>query len=327
MKSTNVGLARLFFVAALLAMLTGAAGGQEATKKPGAAASREANGAQPTYADVAYGPAERNVLDFYQAKADRPAPLVVFIHGGGFVAGDKRGVNAAMVRLTNDAGVHFASINYRFVDGQDVLFPAPQLDGARAVQFLRSKAAEWNIDAQRVACFGGSAGAGISMWIGFHDDLADSKSDDPVARQSTRIAAIGTFGGQGTYDPIKIKELIGGRAWEHPSLFKVYGLKGADEALNPSPEMQRRYDEGSAISFLTKDDPPLYMVYNEADGPLPADAKPGQGIHHPNFGRQLKKEMDALGIENIYVYTPDEPKRNAAKEMFEFFQRQFAKVK
>ena len=307
-----------FAIAAALVFQTSAAVAQNARKQPAA---------KPTHADVSYGPAERNVLDFYQAKADRPAPLVVFIHGGGFVAGDKSGVNAAMVRLMNEAGVHFASINYRFVDGKDVLFPAPQLDGARAVQFLRSKAQEWNIDAKQVACFGGSAGAGISMWIGFHDDLADPASDDPVARQSTRIAAIGTFGGQGAYDPIKIKELIGGRAWEHPSLFKVYGLKGAEEALNPSPEMQRRYDEGSAITFLTKDDPPLYMVYNEADGPLPADAEPGQGIHHPNFGRQLKKEMGALGIENIYVYTPDEPKRNVAKEMFEFFQRQFEKAK
>lgn len=98
--------------------------------------------AKPTFADVAYGPAERNVLDFYQAPGERPAPLLIHIHGGGFVGGDKKGVNAGMVESLKAAGIHFASINYRFVDGKDVLFPAPQLDGARAVQFLRSKAKE-----------------------------------------------------------------------------------------------------------------------------------------------------------------------------------------
>jgi acetyl esterase/lipase len=282
---------------------------------------------KPTYADAPYGPAPRNVLDFYQAKSDRPGPLLINIHGGGFVAGDKSAFNKDMVRMMLDAGVNFATINYRFVNGEDVLFPAPQLDGARAVQFLRSKAQEWNIDPKRVACLGGSAGAGISMWIGFHDDLADPNSSDPVARQSTRIQAIGTFGGQGTYDLIKIKELIGGRAWEHPSLFKVYGIKNIDEALYPSEEMQRRYDEGSAITFLTKDDPPLYMIYNEADGPLPADAKPGEGIHHPNFGRQLKEKMDELGVENVFVYVPDAKGRNVAGEMFAFIQKQLQKAK
>lgn len=279
---------------------------------------------EPTHADVSYGPAERNVLDFYQAEGDQPGPLLVHIHGGGFVAGDKRqGLNAGMLQLLKQAGVHFASINYRFVNGKDVIFPAPQLDGARAVQFLRTKAREWKIDKRRVACFGGSAGAGISLWIGFHDDLADRNNPDPVLRESTRIVAVGSFGGQPTYDPIKIRELIGGRAWEHPSLFKVYGLRNAEDALHPTPQQQRLYDESSAITWLTKDDPPVFMVYSEADGPLPADAKPGQGIHHPNFGRMLKERMDKLGIENVLINQGDDKSKaaNAGREMLEFFQK------
>jgi hypothetical protein len=165
------------------------------------------------------------------------------------------------------------------------------------------------------------------MWIGFHEDLADPKSDDPIKRESTRIQAIGTFGGQSTYDPIKIKELIGGRAWEHPSIFKVYGVTTAEEALHPTPEKQKLYNESSAFTHLTKDDPPLYMVYNEADGSLPADARPGQGIHHPNFGRHLKAKMDELKIENVFVNVADGQRRNVNVEMLEFFQKQFAKVK
>ena len=298
-----------------------------------AAAQRKANQQRrksipaPTFADVEYGPHARNVLDFHQAKSDGPSPLIVYIHGGGFVGGSKSSINPVILQKALDSGISCAAIHYRFVDGRETIFPAPQHDGARAVQFLRSKAKEWNINPRKVACYGGSAGAGISMWIGFHDELADAESDDLVLRQSTRIQAIGTFGGQGTYDPIKIKKLVGGRAWEHPSLLKVYGLTTNAEALQPTEDVQQLYDECAAITHLTRDDPPLFMVYSEADGPLPADTRPGQGIHHPNFGRQLKERMDNLKIENVFVYTPDNRRRDVATEMLQFFQQQFASVK
>jgi acetyl esterase len=193
----------------------------------------------PTHANVHYAPHERNVLDFYQATSDTPTPLIIYIHGGGFVAGDKSSINAAMIHAALEAKISVAALNYRFVNGTDILFPVPQHDCARGVQFLRSQAKPWNIDPERVACFGGSAGAGISMWLGFHNDLADPANSDPIARHSTRLVAIGTMGGQGTYDPIKIKELVGGRAWEHPSIFKVYGVKTADEVLHPSKALRR----------------------------------------------------------------------------------------
>ncbi len=281
----------------------------------------------PTFANVAYGPAERNVLDFYQAESQQPTPLIIYIHGGGFVAGDKTSIHPRMVRMAHEAGISVAALNYRFVNGADVKFPMPQLDCARALQFLRSQAGKWNIDRRRVACYGGSAGAGISLWLGFHDDLAQPDSDDPIARQSTRIVAIGTMGGQGTYDPIKIKELIGGRAWEHPSILKVYAVKSTEEALHPSPEMQKLYNESSAITHLTAEDPPLYMIYSEADIVPPANSPPGKFIHHPNFGKQLKREMDKLGVENTYIHTDDAKGRDPEAEMLQFFERRFKAVR
>jgi len=281
---------------------------------------------RPTHADVHYGPHERQVIDFYQAKSDQPTPVIIYIHGGGFVAGDKSSVSSSMVQGALEAGISFAAINYRFVDGGETIFPVPQHDGARAVQFVRSQAGPWNVDPARIACFGGSAGAGISMWIGFHDDLARPDSSDPVERQSTRIQAVGTMGGQGTYDPVKVKQLVGGRAHEHPSLLKVYGLKSIDEAMNPTPAVQKLYDEAAAITHLTRDDPPLYMVYNEPDIVPPPDTKPGQFIHHPNFGRQLKAKMDELGIENVFINsggTPPTPQPPGG--MLEFLKKHLVK--
>ena len=67
----------------------------------------------PTHANVPYGTHERQVLDFWQAKSERPAPLLFFIHGGGWVAGDKNSVGPKIQTML-DAGISVVSINYRY---------------------------------------------------------------------------------------------------------------------------------------------------------------------------------------------------------------------
>ena len=140
---------------------------------------------KPDLANEKYGPHERNVLDLWKAKADDPTPLVVFIHGGGFHAGSKEALSPALLDGLLARGVSVMAINYRL--SPEVAFPAHYKDCGRAIQYARSKAKEWNIDPTRVGATGGSAGAGTSLWLGFHDDLADPKNDDPVLRQSTRL--------------------------------------------------------------------------------------------------------------------------------------------
>src|SRR4051812_33516919 len=105
-------------------------------------------GPVPTAANVAYGTHPRQVLDFWQAKSDKPTPLVFMIHGGGWVAGDKSGY-AKDVQPFLDAGISAVSINYRLVTQaveKEVKPPVqwPIADAARALQFVRSKAKDWN---------------------------------------------------------------------------------------------------------------------------------------------------------------------------------------
>ncbi|MGH9657630.1 MAG: alpha/beta hydrolase, partial [Bryobacteraceae bacterium] len=123
----------------------------------------------PDVAATSYGPHERNVLDLWKADSPRPSPLVVFIHGGGFRAGSKENLAAPFLNLCLEAGISVAAINYRY--SSQAPYPGPMQDGVRAVQYLRHRAKEWNLDAKRFGATGGSAGAGISLWIGFHDDL------------------------------------------------------------------------------------------------------------------------------------------------------------
>jgi len=277
----------------------------------------------PDVSNAAYGPHERNVLDLWKAKSDRPAPLVVFIHGGGFRAGDKSQLAPGLLARCLEAGISVAALNYRL--SQQAPFPAPMLDGARAVQYLRSRASEWNLDAKRVAATGGSAGAGISLWLAFHDDLADPTSSDPIARQSTRLSSAAVLGAQASYDPRWIKRVVGGRAHEHPALMPFYGLK-PDEL--DSPRAHKMYDEASPINYVTPDDPPVFLFYNEPKGPLPDNAQPGQGIHHPKFGEALKGKLDPLKIECVLRHSDDYQGRGNAmdalhREMVEFFVKHF----
>jgi acetyl esterase len=272
----------------------------------------------PTFANVHYGKHERQVLDFWKAESERPTPVVVYIHGGGFVGGNKRSIQPVVINTCLESGISVAAIHYRFVTTHP--FPAPQMDGARAIQFLRYKAKEWNIDSKHIAAYGGSAGAGISMFLGYHDDLADPNSDDPVARQSSRIVAVGSFGGQTSYDPRVIKQWIGGRAYEHPSIFKCYNIKSVDEI--DKPELQPIYDQVSAIRHVSENDPPIIMFYGEPDRDLPPDAKPGQGIHHPRFAHHLAKALDKVGIKYIYHHS-SEFKGNPHLEMAKFFRSRF----
>jgi acetyl esterase/lipase len=269
---------------------------------------------KPTAANAKYGPHDRNVLDFWKADSDKPAPVLVFIHGGGFLAGSKEGIPSLTILQCLASGVSFASINYRYTS--QAIYPAPMMDGARAIQFLRSKAKEWNIDPKRIGAFGGSAGAGISMWIGFHEDLAKADSSDPIERESTRLRCVGTLGGQGTYDPLVIKEWIGMAPAQHPALIALYGVKTFEDFSKP--EVRELAKDAAAMTHLSKDDPPLFMVYSEADEPVPADAKPGFAIHHPIFGHKLKERMDELGIENVYRHASDKKLPPAPQAMLDW---------
>lgn len=246
----------------------------------------------PTPPDVKYGPYGRNVMDVWLAKSDKPTPVLVSIHGGGFMAGDKS-VRSDILEECLKSGISVMAITYRF--SNEAIAPASFLDSARAIQFIRWKATEWNVDPKRIAATGESAGAGISLWLGFHDDLADPNSEDPVLRQSTRLTCMAVWSAQTSYDPRFIRDLLPGTdIYKTPALVHLFG---ADlNKLDDLPkEKYKLFEEVSPITHLTKDDPPALLIYRWAmDTPI---TNKNIGIHNPRFGEVLKKKMDALGIE------------------------------
>lgn len=251
----------------------------------------QARPTQPTRQNVRYGPHERNVLDFWPAESKQPTPLLVSIHGGGFLQGNKS-VPQQLLQACLASGISVAAISYRY--SSNAIAPASFQDGARAVQFLRSKAKEWNIDPKRIAATGSSAGAGISLWLGFHDDMAEATNSDPVLRESTRLSCMAVFDGQTSYDPRFIRKMFPGK-----DVHKIMPLSRLfDVDLDKLDELGadkfKLFEEVSPINYITKDDPPALLSYGTAfDGEV---TNGNIGIHHPLFGKLLKEKMDALGI-------------------------------
>jgi len=262
------------------------------------AISAEPANYHPTLTDVRYGKYDRNVLDFFRAETKAPAPVLIYFHGGGWIGGDKKSANPTPFLR---AGISLVTANYRFTTGTPdaAPFPAPMLDSARVVQFVRSKAEEWHIDPNRVALTGSSAGAVIAMWIGYHGDLAKPDSADPIARFSTRVACILEQVGPTTLDPKLIFQHVGGPPGSHPALLPFFNVKSIAEL--DTPEKQKLITDASALNLVTKDAPPTFMQYVTPLGgtPLPPETSANIYIHHAEFGRMLKEKLDALGVENV----------------------------
>lgn len=273
-------------------------------------ASNQRSRVHPTHADVKYGEHERHVIDLYLTDSNEPTPLLVYIHGGGFVGGDKRGVSSGLIKSMHARGISVAAIHYRFITTNP--FPAPFTDAARAVQYLRHHAKDYNLDVERFAATGGSAGAGISLWLATHDDMADPDSDDPVRRQSTRIRCASVAGAQVSYDPRFWRKVGLGKGLEHPSFSLMYGVS-VDEPFD-DPKKIAIAEECAPIGHISKDDPPVYFRYGVSDE-LSEKTSLSAVVHHPRHGKLFKQKMDNLGIECHLVY-PGGPEVELSPEEF-----------
>ena len=261
----------------------------------------------PTHTDLVYGPHERNVLDLFIADSQHPTPLVVAIHGGGFSGGDKEGLRADTEDINTllEAGISVAAINYRLTEGGKNPFPIPMEDGVRAVQFLRHYAAKYNFDKKRFGAIGGSAGGCMLMWLGFHPDKAQPDSDDPVLRESSRLQALAPYAGQSCLHLPTLEKWFGVDSLEeHPAYRPFFGLP-EDGPMESFDGFEAATRAASPITYLTEDDPPIYLTY-EQNEPVSEDSHPGVWVHHRVLGTGLQDVMRELGIE-CHVEYPGGP--------------------
>ncbi len=244
-----------------------------------------------------YGSHPRQVLDFYPAKSEKPTPVVFYIHGGGWRGGDKKTNPQAFLAK----GISVVAINYRYVQNgveENVEPPvkAPLGDAARALQFVRSKAEEWNLDKVRIGATGGSAGACSSLWLAFHDDMADPTSDDPIARESTRLYCAAVNGAQVSLDPKELREWMPNYGYGA----HAFGLPTFQALIDQRQEVRPWIKEYSPIEHVSQDDPPIALFYS---GEVPVvGSSPKDPTHSGIMGVKLAERLKAANVDVVLVH-------------------------
>lgn len=266
------------------------------------AAAGLASAQSPTHANVPYGAHGRQVLDFWRAKSDQAkTPLLFFVHGGGWMSGDKANPDFLSQCLTS--GISVVSIHYRFIpDAQAAKIDPPVRacleDAARALQFVRSRADAWGIDKERIGGCGGSAGGFTALWLAFAPDRADPKSADAVARESTRLRCVLAFVPQTTLDPVQMQ------AWIPNSQYgnHAFSLATFEDFVKQRDTLLPWIERFSPYSLASSDDPPVLLFY---DSPPTLGQPARDPTHSGSFGAGLAEKLKALGIEHEINYNHD----------------------
>ncbi len=284
-------------------------------------------GERATFENERYGAHPSNTFDIWMAKSETPTPLVIYIHGGGFIGGDKSKYfeSEDLVRFL-DAGVSVATINYRFMTEAPYGIIASFNDSKRCLQYIRYNSNKYNIDKTRIACSGGSAGAGTALWLAFSDDMADLQNEDPVLWESTRLTCAGAFATQSTYDIFQWEKIIGVPMSDTPeqllAIATAFGIKNMDGVdLFAQYEIRRELD---FLSKMDKKDPPIF-VFNKHKNGIPANED--ELNHHPLHAKALKEKAEEVGLEAI-VYAPEIGITDSSgKDLVEFFFEKFFEKK
>jgi hypothetical protein len=282
-------------------------------------------GVRATFADEKYGGHERNSFDIWLAKSTNPTPLVIYIHGGGFVGGDKsKYYPSEDLGRFLDAGVSVAVINYRFQNDAPYGILASMNDSKRCIQYIRYHSKKYNIDKTRVACSGGSAGAGISLWLAFNAEMADPENSDSVLRESTRLLCAGAFETQATYDIYKWSKLLElpeeVTETENEIIARAFGFESAaGRNLRDETGIRNRLD---LLSQMNKNSAPFF-VFNKKRGGFPTNND--ELNHHPLHAKALKERAIEVGAEAI-VYAPEIGIVDySGKDLVAFFLEKFEK--
>lgn len=199
---------------------------------------------------------DQQFLDLYlppEAKNEK-VPLLVHIHGGGWMAGDKRDMQVSMYFGLLNQGYALASINYRL--SGEASFPDPLMDCKAAIRFLKAQASKYGIDAARVAVCGGSAGAHLALMIALTPNVAtleDLSMGNSSYGTDVRCAIA-------AYPPTEISVLLN----SDPSAPENAFMGGVIDQMD-----SRQLDMASPCHFVTPQMPPVLLRVGTADTIVP----------------------------------------------------------
>ena len=206
--------------------------------------------------DLIYGHVDGRdlALDLYLPQRPlRPVPILVYIHGGGWIELDKSWCPYPTRLLEQEYAV--ASVDYRLLD-QGGQFPANLHDCKAAVRWMRAHAEEYGLDGTHIAAWGDSAGGHLAALIGLTGDVPELEGEVGTPGVSSRVQAVCTY--FGVFDLVAMLE-------GSPHADLIAGLIGA----NPPAAHVDKLQAASPITYVSSDAPPFLILHGDADTSVP----------------------------------------------------------
>lgn len=227
---------------------------------------------------------KKHLLDIYlPADAKGKLPLVVFIHGGGWVGNDKyadMGYMPSTINAILENGFAIASIDYRFA--MDAVFPLILQDCNKAVSFLYDNAHKYSLDKNRIGIMGFSAGGHLASLMGTSQNNKNSNLYFPNTYRPFKYKAVVDF-----YGPIDLTLFPGAEDSKSPESLLI----GATPVARPDLAKA-----ASPITYIDKNDPSFLIFHGEKDN-----------IVSNRHSKLLKAWLDTEGVQNELIIVKDAP--------------------
>jgi acetyl esterase/lipase len=227
---------------------------------------------------------QKHLLDIYlPANAKGKLPLVIFIHGGGWLSNDKYADMGYMKKTVAEivsSGFALASIDYRY--STQAVFPAQIQDCNRAVSFLYDNADKYGFDKKRFAVMGFSAGGHLASLLGLSKNNNVEKFFMPGTNRSFNIKAVVDF-----YGPAELILFPGSNDEKSPEsiLIGAAPLARPDLAKAASP-----------VTYVDKNDPPFLIIHGEKDE-----------LVSTKQSQLLSAWLRVVGVQNELIIVKDAP--------------------
>jgi len=243
----------------------------------------------------------RLVGDLYSPKGLDKAPILVGVHGGGWQIGDRKFYTHWGNYLASNGYAVFA-IEYRLMKPGLKTYPGAVYDVKAAVQYVRAKAGELGVDADRVALMGDSAGAHLSALValaGGEPTFSTDYRNDPYTSISPEVKAV--LGVYGVYD------MLG--QWEHDQIARPRD-QITEKFLDASPMTSRKaFFESSPMSYATidKNATRFLLIYGTHDDIVDSDTQSAAFLTALKQAQFIARAIVVPGAGHFWVTDPIDP--------------------
>lgn len=241
--------------------------------------SQAAEPGHSVHRDIVFGEVDgrKLALDLYLPAKQRP-PLIVWVHGGAWAAGSKS--DMPLGHLVPD-GFAVASVDYRLSGVAP--FPAQAQDIKAAIRFLRAKASELGINADRIAISGASAGGHLAQLVGVTNGNRELEGSVGVAGVSSDVQAIVSFFGMSDFTTILQQSTPHGLSVRVPALQALLGGQPSEK-----PDLARL---ASPVFQVNAKSPPLLLIHGDEDPQAPFEQSREMEAAYKKAGARVQFEV------------------------------------